>query len=62
MKFYRLLYNICGDSTQRFYLMIVFPDKTLYQVPSPWSYLTNGTYLFCLLVSLANRCTFVGCY
>ena len=41
MKFYRLLYNIFAvvSIVPILYLMISLPDKTLYQVPAPWSYL-----------------------
>jgi hypothetical protein len=41
MKFYRLLYNIFAvvSLAPVLYLMISLPDKTLYQVPAPWSYL-----------------------
>ena len=41
MKFYRLFYN--AFSTLSFvpilYLMIALPNRDLYQVPAPWSYL-----------------------
>lgn len=41
MKFYRLLFNIFAVASivPILYLMISLPDKTLYQVPAPWSYL-----------------------
>lgn len=40
MKFYRLLYNIFAlvSILPVLYLMMFLPDKTLYQVPAPWSY------------------------
>jgi methanethiol S-methyltransferase len=41
MKFYRLLYNLFAVTsiTPVLYLMFTLPNKTLYQVPAPWSYL-----------------------
>ena len=41
MKFYRLFYNIFAvfSIATALYLMITLPDRILYQVPSPWSYL-----------------------
>jgi protein-S-isoprenylcysteine O-methyltransferase Ste14 len=41
MKYYRLLYNIFAviSILPVLYLMVSLPDKTLYQVPAPWSYL-----------------------
>lgn len=41
MKFYRLIYNVFAvvSIAPVVYLMIVLPDKNLYQVPAPWSYL-----------------------
>lgn len=41
MKFYRLLYNLFAvvSIAPVLYLRASLPDKTLYQVPSPWSYL-----------------------
>jgi protein-S-isoprenylcysteine O-methyltransferase Ste14 len=41
MKFYRLLYNLFAvvSITPVLYLTAVLPDKQLYRVPSPWSYL-----------------------
>ena len=41
MRFYRLLYNIFAVMSLLpvLYLMIVLPDKPLYQVSPPWSYL-----------------------
>lgn len=40
MKFYRLLYNVFAvvSIAPVLYLMISLPDKTLYQVPTPWNY------------------------
>ena len=40
MKFYRLLYNIFAviSIAPVLYLMVTLPNKTLYQVPSPWNY------------------------
>jgi protein-S-isoprenylcysteine O-methyltransferase Ste14 len=41
MKFYRLLYNIFSaiSFVPILYLMAVMPNRALYQVPAPWSYL-----------------------
>jgi len=41
MKFYRLLYNILAviSIAPILYLMISLPDKTLYRLSVPWSYL-----------------------
>ncbi len=41
MKFYRLLYNIFAvlSIMPVLYLMLSLPDKSLYQIPAPWSYL-----------------------
>lgn len=41
MKFYRLLYNLFAviSFLPVLYLMVVLPDRPLYQVPAPWSYL-----------------------
>jgi protein-S-isoprenylcysteine O-methyltransferase Ste14 len=40
MRFYRLLYNIFSviSIAPVLYLMLTLPDRALYQVPSPWSY------------------------
>src|SRR5689334_10035650 len=39
-KFYRLFYNLFSvmSIAPVFYLMLTLPDKKLYQVPVPWSY------------------------
>lgn len=41
MRFYRLLYNLFSvvSFAPILYLMLVLPDKDLYQIPPPWSYL-----------------------
>ena len=41
MKFYRLLYNVFAviSIAPVLYLMVVLPNKVLYRIPSPWSYL-----------------------
>jgi protein-S-isoprenylcysteine O-methyltransferase Ste14 len=41
MKFYRLFYNVFSavSFAPILYLMIVLPDRDLYQVSPPWSYL-----------------------
>ena len=56
MKFYRLLYNIFAviSILPVLYLMIVLPDRTLYQVPPPWSYLLfAGQVISALLLLVA---------
>jgi protein-S-isoprenylcysteine O-methyltransferase Ste14 len=56
MKFYRLLYNIFAviSIAPVLYLMVSLPDKTLYQVPAPWSYLMlSGQALSVLLLFIA---------
>jgi len=56
MKFYRLLYNIFAviSIAPVLYLMVSLPDKTLYQVPAPWSYLMlAGQALSVLLLFVA---------
>jgi protein-S-isoprenylcysteine O-methyltransferase Ste14 len=56
MKFYRLLYNMFAvlSILPVLYLMIVLPDKLLYQVPSPWSYLMRaGQVLSMVLLVVA---------
>lgn len=67
MKFYRLLYNIFSviSIVPILYLMLVLPDKDLYQVPAPWRYLMlagQGLSAFLLLVSLlqADVLAFAG--
>lgn len=41
MKFYRLFYNIFSalSFAPILYLMVVLPDRDLYQVPAPWNYI-----------------------
>ena len=41
MKFYRLLYNVFAvvSIAPVLYLMAVLPNKELYRIPSPWSFL-----------------------
>ena len=41
MKFYRLLYNLFAviSFLPVLYLMVSLPDRSLYQVPPPWSYI-----------------------
>ncbi len=56
MKLYRLLYNIFAVVTIApvLYLMAVLPDKNLYQVPSPWSYIMlAGQGISALLLLIA---------
>ena len=52
MKSYRLLYNIFAmvSILPVLYLMIVLPDQTLYQVPSPWSYFMRAGQVISLLL------------
>jgi methanethiol S-methyltransferase len=56
MKFYRLLYNLFAvvSIAPVLYLMVSLPNKTLYRVPAPWSYLMfvgQGTSVLLLLVA-----------
>lgn len=67
MRFYRLFYNVF--STLSFvpilYLMVVLPNRSLYQVPAPWSYVMlagQGLSVLMLFVTLLQTDTlaFVG--
>ncbi|HSK88096.1 MAG TPA: isoprenylcysteine carboxylmethyltransferase family protein [Anaerolineales bacterium] len=67
MKFYRLLYNLFAvvSLLPVLYLMISLPDKTLYQVPPPWSYLmiagqAISALLLFIAVSQTDVLAFVG--
>jgi protein-S-isoprenylcysteine O-methyltransferase Ste14 len=67
MKFYRLFYNIFAvvSIAPILYLMVSLPDKTLYRVPAPWSYLMlAGQGLSVLLLFVAvlqtDMLSFVG--
>ena len=56
MKFYRLFYNIFAvlSFAPILYLMISLPDRTLYAMPSPWSYLMwAGQAISALLLFVA---------
>lgn len=56
MKSYRLLYNVFAviSILPVLYLMIALPDETLYQVPSPWSYLLRvGQVISVMLLLVA---------
>jgi methanethiol S-methyltransferase len=56
MKLYRLLYNVFAviSILPVLYLMVVLPDRTLYQVASPWSYLIRtGQVISVLLLFVA---------
>ena len=56
VRFYRLFYNIFSliSIAPIFYLMIVLPDKSLYQIPAPWSYLMfAGSGISVLLLFVA---------
>jgi protein-S-isoprenylcysteine O-methyltransferase Ste14 len=41
MRFYRLLYNLFAviSFAPVLYLMVTLPDRLLYRIPAPWSYL-----------------------
>lgn len=67
MKFYRLLYNLFAvvSLAPVLYLMISLPDKTLYQIPAPWSYLLRagqGISVLLLFVTVlqTDALAFVG--
>ena len=67
MKFYRLLYNLFAvlSLVPVLYLMVSLPDKALYRVPAPWSYLMIAgqglSVLFLLIVmSQTDVLSFVG--
>ena len=55
MKFYRLLYNIFGviSFLPILYLLITLPDKTLYQIPTPFSYVMRLGQLLSLILLFA---------
>lgn len=56
MKYYRLLYNVFSalSFAPILYLMVVLPDRGLYQVPAPWNYLMlAGQGLSALLLLIA---------
>jgi protein-S-isoprenylcysteine O-methyltransferase Ste14 len=67
MRFYRLLYNIFSvvSILPVLYLMISLPDRILYQVPVPWSYLmrigqvVSAILLFAAVVQ-TDPLSFVG--
>ncbi len=67
MRFYRLLYNLFSviSFAPILYLMLILPDKNLYQIPSPWNYvLLTGQGLSVLLLFIAvlqtDTLSFVG--
>ena len=67
MKFYRLLYNIFAvvSIAPVLYLAVVLPDRELYQIPSPWSYVMlagQGISALLLLVAVLQTdvLSFVG--
>lgn len=67
MRFYRLLYNVFSviSFAPILYLAAVLPDKILYQVPPPWSYLMlAGQGISALLLFVAvlqtDTLSFVG--
>jgi protein-S-isoprenylcysteine O-methyltransferase Ste14 len=55
MRFYRLFYNLFAviSFLPVLYLMISLPDKVLYQVPPPWSYLMMAGQAISALLLLA---------
>jgi protein-S-isoprenylcysteine O-methyltransferase Ste14 len=67
MKFYRLLYNIFAmvSITPVLFLAATLPDRNLYQIPAPWSYLMlagQGLSALLLLVAVLQTdvLSFVG--
>jgi protein-S-isoprenylcysteine O-methyltransferase Ste14 len=67
MKLYRLLYNIFAVVTLApvLYFMAVLPDKNLYQVLSPWSYIMlagQGISALLLLIAVlqTDMLSFIG--
>lgn len=67
MKYYRLLYNVFSvvSFAPILYLMVVLPNRSLYQIPFPWSYLIlagQGISALLLLVAVLQTDTlsFVG--
>ena len=57
MKFHRLLYNLFAviSIAPALYLMVSLANKTLYRVPSPWSYVMltgQGVSVFLLFVAV----------
>lgn len=67
MRFYRLLYNVFSviSFAPILYLMVVLPNRDLYQVPSPWNYLMlagQGLSAVLLLVAVlqTDSLSFVG--
>jgi protein-S-isoprenylcysteine O-methyltransferase Ste14 len=67
MKFYRLFYNLFAivSIAPILYLMVSLPDKTLYRVPAPWSYLMlagQGLSVLLLLVAVLQTdvLSFIG--
>jgi len=67
MKFYRLLYNVFSviSFVPILYLMAVLPNRDLYQVPAPWSYVMlagQGLSVLLLFVAILQTDTlaFVG--
>jgi len=63
MKFYRLLYNIFAvvSIAPVLYLSAVLPDRELYRIPAPWSYLMlagQGISALFLLVAVVQTDVF----
>jgi protein-S-isoprenylcysteine O-methyltransferase Ste14 len=55
MRFYRLFYNIFSviSILPVLYLMVSLPDRTLYQIPAPWSILMRTAQLVSAVLLLA---------
>lgn len=67
MRSYRLLYNIFAviSIAPVLYLMISLPDKTLYHVPAPWSYMmlagqALSVLFLCIAVLQTDILSFAG--
>jgi protein-S-isoprenylcysteine O-methyltransferase Ste14 len=54
-RFYRLFYNLFSviSIVPVFYLMIALPDKTLYQIAAPWSYVMSAGQGISVLLLIA---------
>lgn len=67
MRAYRLLYNLFSavSFAPILYLMLILPDRSLYQIPSPWSaFMLTGQALSAILLIAAvlqtDTLSFVG--
>jgi protein-S-isoprenylcysteine O-methyltransferase Ste14 len=56
MRFYRLVYNLFAGISFApiLYLMVALPDKALYRVPAPWSYLMLAGQVASAVLLLAS--------